>query len=112
MQEYGNFLEELPSVQEAEVFEALVKTQALTIERIVSRGKRSAPGQWYEQAQNEWVLLIRGAACLRWDDGTELALTEGDYVLIPALKRHRVEWTDPTRDTVWLAVHFAGKLQP
>ncbi len=111
MHAHGNFLEGLPNAQEAEVFEALVKTDGVTIERIVSHGQRSAPGQWYEQAQNEWVMLLRGAACIRWDDGSELALTEGDYVLIPALKRHRVEWTDPKQDTVWLAMHFAGALR-
>jgi len=107
MLEQGNFLEQLPDAQAGEAFEPIVKTNGLLIERIVSRGHRSAPGQWYEQAQNEWVMLVRGAACIRWDDGTELALTEGDYVLIPALKRHRVEWTDPKRATLWLAVHFA-----
>lgn len=108
MQAQGNFLDKLPNAEEGEVFEALVKAQGLLIERIVSRGQRSALGQWYEQAQNEWVILLRGAACLRWDDGTEVVLTEGDYALIPALKRHRVEWTDPKQETVWLAVHFAG----
>lgn len=107
MQEQGNFLDTLPNAQEGEVFEALVKTDSVVIERIVSHGQRSAPGQWYEQSQSEWVILLRGGACIRWDDGTESALTEGDYVLIPALKKHRVEWTNPHEDTVWLAVHFA-----
>lgn len=106
MLEHGNILEGLPNAAGGEVFEALARSAGVLIERIVSRGQRSAPGQWYEQAQNEWVIVLRGAACLRWEDGSELALTEGDFVFIPALKRHRVEWTDPDHDTVWLAVHF------
>ena len=33
----------------------------------------------------------------------------GDFVNIPAHKRHRVEWTTPDEPTVWLAVHYEGE---
>ena len=33
---------------------------------------------------------------------------EGDHLLIPRHVRHRVERTDPDRETIWLAVHFSG----
>ena len=55
-----------------------------------------------------WVLLLRGAARLQWEDGSEVALQPGDHVLIAAGRRHRVAWTDPSGPTVWLAVHFAA----
>lgn len=110
MKATGNILEALPSALEAEVFEPLWEQAGVRIERIVSSGQRSAPGTWYEQTQNEWVLLIKGGARLCWDDGSETALVEGDYVAIPALRRHRVEWTDPHQLTVWLAVHFPNDL--
>jgi cupin 2 domain-containing protein len=106
MKAKGNILGALPDASAVEVFEPLWKEAGVLIERIVSRGQRSAPETWYEQAQNEWVLLLKGAARLCWEDGSEIALSEGDYVAIPALRKHRVEWTDPNQDTVWLAIHF------
>ena len=78
------------------------------IERIVSRGQASPPGFWYDQETNEWVLLVKGSALLRFFDGREIALTPGDHLLIPRHVRHRVERTDPEGETVWLAVHYSG----
>ena len=106
MKAKGNILGALPDASEAEVFEPLWQEDDVLIERIVSRGQRSEPNKWYEQAQNEWVLLLKGAARLCWEDGSETALSVGDYVAIPAMKKHRVEWTDPNQNTVWLAIHF------
>lgn len=106
MKATGNILGARPDAGDKEVFEPLWQEQGVLIERIVSRGQRSAPDTWYEQDRNEWVLLLMGAARLRWEDGSEIALSEGDYVAIPALTKHRVEWTDPDQDTVWLAIHF------
>lgn len=87
--------------------ETLKETGNLRIERIVSLGHASPPGFWFDQDQNEWVILLQGAARLRFE-GEEGAveLTPGSYIDIPAQKRHRVEWTDPERVTVWLAVHY------
>lgn len=106
MKATGNILGALPNASAAEVFEPLWQEGGVLIERIVSRGQRSAPGTWYEQDRHEWVLLLKGAAKLCWEDGSETTLSEGDYVAIPALRKHRVEWTDPKQDTIWLAMHF------
>ena len=106
MKATGNIYSALPDAADAEQFEPLWQEAGVLVERIVSRGQRSEPEQWYEQAQNEWVIVLKGAARLRWEDGSEISLSEGDYAAIPALCRHRVEWTDPNRDTIWLAVHF------
>ncbi len=103
-----NLLQGLPDAAQGEVFEALVTGEELLVERIVSQGQASPPGFWYEQARAEWVLLLRGAARLQWEDGSEVALQPGDHVLIAAGRRHRVAWTDPSGPTVWLAVHFAA----
>jgi cupin 2 domain-containing protein len=79
----------------------------LKIERIVSHGHASPPEFWYDQAWNEWVIVLSGSARLRFEDEPgERMLAAGDYIFIPARKRHRVEWTDPQERTVWLAVHF------
>lgn len=83
---------------------------SVRIERIVSRGQCSPPGFWYEQEDNEWVMVVKGEAELRFEnvpDGDRtIRLTVGMYVDIPAGVRHRVEWTTPDADTVWLAVFY------
>jgi len=90
-----------------EAFSEIFTQPGLKIERIISQGQASAPEFWYDQAWNEWVIVLKGSAILQFEDEPATrALSEGDYVLIPARKRHRVEWTDPQRPTVWLAVHF------
>jgi cupin 2 domain-containing protein len=82
--------------------------RGLRIERIVSTGQCSPPGFWYDQPDGEWVLLLRGAARLRFADETEArALRPGDFVDIAPYRRHRVDWTDPDLPTVWLAIHYA-----
>jgi cupin 2 domain-containing protein len=106
MKNVGNLLQGLPDATQGEVFETLVRAGEVLIERIVSQGQASAPGLWYEQARAEWVVLLQGAARLEWEGGSLVTLEAGDQMLIPAGKRHRVDWTDQTLPTVWIAVHF------
>lgn len=106
MSKSENLLQGLPDARQGEVFAALVDTAGVLIERIVSHGQASPPDFWYEQARAEWVLVVQGAARLQWDDGSLVALRAGDHLLIPAHRRHRVDWTDPAQPTVWVAVHF------
>ena len=94
------------SAQE-EAFCEIFARPALKIERIISQGQASPPEFWYDQAWNEWVIVLKGSATLKFEDEpVARALDVGDYILIPARKRHRVEWTDPQQPTVWLALHF------
>jgi len=87
---------------------ALFERPGVRVERIVSTGGHaSPPGFWYDQAEDEWLIVLAGAARLELDDGRELALAPGDYVTLYARTRHRVAWTDPTTPTVWLAVFVA-----
>ena len=73
------------------------------VERIVSHGHASAPGDWYDQDGDEWVVLLAGDAVLRFERGGDVALKAGDWIAIPAHSRHRVEST--SADALWLAVH-------
>jgi len=103
----GNLFAALPAASREEVVDALVQASDIQIERIVSTGQVTPPGQWYDSAREEWVALLAGAARLRFEDEMgERTLAPGDWLHIPAHARHRVEWTDPARPTVWLAVHF------
>jgi cupin 2 domain-containing protein len=101
----ANLFADLPACLPDELFETLLAAAHVRIERIVSHGHASPRGFWYDQPQHEWVLLLRGAAKLRFEEET-VALKPGDYLNIPARKRHRVEWTTPDELTVWLAVHY------
>ena len=112
MVQAGNLFADIPDVSAAgmgeEAFAEILARPGLKIERIISQGHTSPPGFWYDQAWNEWVVVLKGSAKLRFEDEpVARVLGGGDYVFIPARKRHRVEWTDPQRPTVWLAVHFA-----
>ena len=78
------------------------------VERIVSTGQATPPGEWYDQDGDEWVVLLSGAAGLLFEgEAAARPLEPGDWVLIPAHARHRVEWTAADEPTVWLAVHMA-----
>jgi cupin 2 domain-containing protein len=102
-----NLLRDLPDARPNEVTEILLAGPALRIERIVSLGQTSPPGFWYDQAEAEWVLLLAGAARLRFaDEPEERALGPGDCLTIAARRRHRITWTDPVQPTVWLAVFY------
>ena len=100
----GRLFEDLPRPAAAEAVEAIARGRDLRIERIVSRGHRSPEGFWYDQDEAEWVVLLRGAARLALASGRTIDLGPGDWIHLEAHERHRVEWTDPERDTVWLAV--------
>lgn len=99
-----NLLADLPDARQTEQFTQLLQRPGLRIERIVSRGQCSPPDDWYDQNEHEWVLLLQGAAELMLADGSVIRLTSGDHVYLPAHEKHRVHWTDPQQDTVWLAV--------
>ena len=94
----------------AERIDALATSAAVRVERIVSHGHATPGGEWFDQDWNEWVLVVSGAARLRIEgEASARVLRAGDYVALPAHCRHRVEWTDPDRATVWLAVHYAPR---
>jgi cupin 2 domain-containing protein len=93
-----------------EAVETLAEAAEVRIERIVSHGHASPPDFWYDQDQNEWVLVLKGAARLRFEGEAEaVEMKPGDFLDIPAHKRHRVEWTAPNEPTLWLAVHYGSR---
>lgn len=111
---------EPPSPGGEEIFEALLQAPGVKLERIVSHGQATPAGEWYDQAWDEWVMVLAGGARLRVAEGgegndegeVEYDLGPGDAVLLPAHCRHRVTWTDPERATVWLALHVGVGVGP
>ena len=102
----GNVFASLPAVLPDEGVDELVKHHTVRIERILSRGHASPESGWYDQDEHEWVIVLRGRGRLEFDDGEEAILAAGDWIEIPAHRRHRVVWTDPDDVTVWLAVFY------
>jgi cupin 2 domain-containing protein len=102
----ANLFSDLSFPLDDEQVDTLLTRPGLRIERIVSTGQASPPGFWYDQPQDEWVVVLAGAARLRLDGEAEArTMRAGDHVFLPARARHRVDWTDPDQPTIWLAVH-------
>ena len=101
----ANLLSAVPAELPGECVEVLASLEDLRIERIVSRGHVSPDHFWYDQDETEWVLLIAGRARLRFRDPIETVdLKAGDWLTIQAHRQHRVDWTTPEEDTIWLAI--------
>jgi cupin 2 domain-containing protein len=109
----GCLLADVPGRLEVERFDQLLKVANVRIERIVSTGQATPPGEWFDQAWDEWVVVITGAAeILLEDEDATRTLGPGDYLFLPAHVRHRVTRTTPEQPTVWLAVHIDPMVKP
>lgn len=102
----SNIFEAIPATLKDEFFEELISKDGLKIERIVSFGHKTQEFEWYNQESDEWVILLKGEALLSFFDEDDVRLKAGDYINIPAHKKHRVSWTIPEKETIWLAVHY------
>ncbi len=102
-----NLFSNIPESFSEEIFETLLENNRFKLERILSSGQSTPNGKWFDQEKDEWIVLLKGKAGLRFENESEvIELTPGDHLMIPAHKKHRVEWTDRTQKTVWLALHY------
>ena len=96
----------LPSqLPKEELFETILSSSNILLERIVSVGHSTPLGEWYDQPLDEWVVLLQGHARLSYQDGSSVDLIQGDYLLIPCHQKHRVDYTSSEPPCIWLAVH-------
>ncbi len=105
--EMKNILENIPADLSNEHFLDLVNTPNVRIERIVSRGHSSPETGWYDQEEDEWVMVLEGSGTLEFEDGRVVTLNNGCFIHIPAHDRHRVSHTSEHGMTIWLAVFFS-----
>ena len=101
-----NIFSPLPENIGKEVFDELVHHQNVRIERIISKGHTSPDDGWYDQSENEWLIVLEGSGAILFEDGNEVNLNKGDYLNIPSHSKHKVTWTDPDNVTIWLAVFY------
>ena len=102
----NNILRNIPADLGNEVVEDLIVAQNIRVERIISKGQTSPQSGWYDQTENEWVIVLQGSGELEYEDGKRLKLSAGDYINIPKHQKHRVSWTDPEQVTIWLAIFY------
>ncbi|MEA2083689.1 MAG: cupin domain-containing protein [Thermodesulfobacteriota bacterium] len=103
-----NLFQDIPSHLPEEMVEVISESNNVRIERIVSKGDSSPDGFWYDQEKNEFVILLKGRAKLLFEGEPEtVTMKPGDYIEIKAHVKHRVDWTDPKKETVWLAIHYS-----
>jgi cupin 2 domain-containing protein len=101
-----NLLANIPADLPEEIFQTLVHTPTVRVERIVSLGHVTPGGAWLDEEKNEWVLLLQGAARLVFEGEAPIDLLPGSFVNIAAHARHRIAWTAPDEPTIWLAIHY------
>ncbi len=105
MEPVQNLLADLPAALDAEAVTDLLTVSGVRLERIVSRGQTTPEGDWYDQEEGEWVMVVTGAARLAIEgEAEERPLGPGDHLYLSPHCRHRVTWTDPDQPTVWLAL--------
>ncbi|MEZ0151589.1 MAG: cupin domain-containing protein [Candidatus Reddybacter sp.] len=102
----NNVFAAIPQCLNQELVETLLENKDVCIERIVSKGHTSPASGWYDQPKNEWVMVLKGEAVIAFEDEPEIRLVAGSYIDIAAHKKHRVSWSDPDVETIWLAVHY------
>lgn len=89
-----------------ELFEILLNNDRVLIERVVSTGQITPEGEWYDQERDEWLIVLQGEGELGYEDGSRIKLSKGDYLLIPAHQKHRVEYTSSEPPCIWLTIFF------
>jgi cupin 2 domain-containing protein len=107
----ANLFTAIPEHLPEELTTILQAGEGVRIERIVSQGHSSPQGFWYDQPDHEWVLVLKGAARIEFENST-FEMKPGDYLNIPARTKHRVAWTTPKEPTIWLAVHYGKSPAP
>jgi cupin 2 domain-containing protein len=106
-----NIFTDIPKQIPDELFQTLLSKEGqIKIERIISKGQSTLTNEWYDQIQDEWIILLKGKAKLQLEHDLSLIhLKPGDYYFIPAHTKHRVQWTIPNTETIWLAIHIYPK---
>ncbi len=101
-----NIFENIPKELDEELFEKIISNKSVNIQRIISKGHTSPESGWYDQNESEWVIVLKGEAVISFETKSDVRLKNGDYLNIPPHTKHKVSWTIPNEETVWLAIHY------
>ena len=95
-------LENIPNSSKNEIFETITANDKIKIERIISYGQTTQEDFWYDQSEDEFVVILKGNAKIKYDNNKIFELKEGDSLYIPSKQRHKVIYT--SNPTIWLAI--------
>jgi len=98
-----NIFADIPAKAGKEITEILTSGKDFRIERITSFGQSSEEKFWYDQDETEWVIVLKGSAVIEFKNEELVEMFSGDYIFIQAHKKHRVKFTPPDEETIWLA---------
>jgi len=101
-----NLFTNIPHDLDKELVDTLLQSGDIRIERIISKGHTSPESGWYDQDQDEWVIILQGEAIISFENDADKHLGIGDHIHIPAYTKHKVSWTTPKIETIWIAVFF------
>ncbi len=101
----NNIFQFTNQLSDQEIFDTILKSKNVKIERIISTGQTTAEDTGYDQEEDEWVILLQGKATLSFFDNSSINLKAGDYLLIKAHQKHRVTFTSFDPPCIWLAIH-------
>jgi cupin 2 domain-containing protein len=104
--EINNIFEFPDQLPKDELIETLWASDKISFKRIISTGQTTPIGEWYDQKQNEWLIVLQGSGELSYEDNSRIKLTKGDYIFIPAHQKHRVEYTSIEPPCIWLTIFF------
>ena len=96
----------IPAKADNEIFETLLNKDNVIIERIISAGQITSENSWFDQEKDEWVLLLQGEATIEFENSETVKMISGDYLFIPAHKKHKITYTSENPCCNWLAFHF------
>ena len=100
--EIVNFFDNIPTSSDKEIFQTIVENNIVKIERIISYGQTTEKENWYNQTEDEFVLVLEGEAKIQYDDQSIYHLKKGESLYINAHQKHQVIYT--ANPTIWLAV--------
>ncbi len=89
-----------------ELFDKLLEGKRFIVNRIVSPSMPEGDVKWYDQEEDEWLVLLQGEASIEYSDGKKKMLKPFDILNIPAHCRHRVAYTSSEPLAVWLTIHY------
>ena len=102
----SNIFKNIPETLKDELFEDIVNSKNIKIERIISDGQTSPKEGWHCSKQNEWVIMLQGEAILSYETEDDIKLNRGEYISIPAFLKHRVSYTSKSEKSIWLAIYY------
>jgi cupin 2 domain-containing protein len=102
-----NIYQNLPFALPDECVDVLLTHQNVRIERIVSHDHSTPVGEWYDQTEHEWVMVLQGSGVIEYANGERVILNTGDYLYLPAHLKHRVASTSAHEQTIWLAIFWS-----